>query len=333
MASKVDIWMPLYIGDILADTSHLDAERFGCYMLWLMHYWRKGPLSGNLADLVGIGKLRCVDATSTAQALLNEFFSLYLDGKWHQKRADVEIAKWQDKSLKAQEKAKTAAEARWGKDATSNATGTPQALLAPCPSSLPSSSPLSLTPPLPPEKKTKKQKPSSMTKKEKAVDPRRKDFIEDLQSDWKCFAKTKFPFDGSDGTQVDLFLKAWPELNRHQWRDCLRNRRNTPGVIPTERIYRWIPKLANYLNGALTEYGKLNNGGNNAAVSNGTGNQIMGVLKETLERRQRNRIISEDGDLQTSGEAGPGDPRTLHAIPSAPRLASVSGGDEGAFNF
>ena len=101
MPSKVDIWMPLYIGDILADTSHLDAERFGCYMLWLMHYWRKGPLADDVLDLVAIGKLRRKDAPSIAQALLDEFFAKNGDGKWHQKRADLEISKWQDKSLRS----------------------------------------------------------------------------------------------------------------------------------------------------------------------------------------------------------------------------------------
>src|ERR1700761_5568351 len=106
LPSKVDIWMPLYIGDYLADTSHLDAQRHGCYLLWMMHYWRKGPLCGNLDDLVAIGKLRGLDASSIAQALLNEFFILDGDNKWHQKRIDVEIIRWRDKSLKAKEKAK-----------------------------------------------------------------------------------------------------------------------------------------------------------------------------------------------------------------------------------
>lgn len=138
MPSKTDIWMPLYIGDILADTAHLDAERFGCYMLWLMHYWRKGPLSGNIDDLVGIGKLRGKDAPSIAQELLSEFFTVEEDSRWHQKRADIEKILWQGKQLKAQEKAKNAAAARWGNDAPS----IPQVMPTPCPSPSPSPSPL-----------------------------------------------------------------------------------------------------------------------------------------------------------------------------------------------
>ena len=138
MSNKPDIWMPLYIGDYLADTSHLDAERHGCYLLWMMHYWRKGPLPNNIRDLVGVGCLRSADAPSIAKALLEEFFTLEPDGCWHQKRQDIEIAKATVKSMKAQEKAKRAANSRWGNDAPSNApsnaSSTPQAMLTPCPS-------------------------------------------------------------------------------------------------------------------------------------------------------------------------------------------------------
>lgn len=145
MSSKPDIWMPLYIGDYLADTAHLDAEQSGCYLHWLMHYWRRGPLVDSVPELVKIGKLRSSDAPSIAQALLNEFFSLGLDQRWHQKRIDEELAAWAGKSIKAKEKAKRAAKVRWEKDAPSNATSnarsnawsTPQAMLEQCPSPSP----------------------------------------------------------------------------------------------------------------------------------------------------------------------------------------------------
>lgn len=112
-SKKTDIWMPLYIGDYLSDTQHLDASRHGCYLLWMMHYWKKGPLPDNIDSLLEIGKLRGPDAPSIAYALLSEYFTKNGDGRWHQKRADEEIAKWNAKRQKALEKAVAAAKARW----------------------------------------------------------------------------------------------------------------------------------------------------------------------------------------------------------------------------
>jgi uncharacterized protein YdaU (DUF1376 family) len=150
-APKTDTWMALYIGDYLADTTHLGAEESGAYLHLLMHYWRTGPLVDDLDRLVTISKLRGPDARSIAQALRDEFFTKHGDGRWHQKRADREIAIWQGKRLKAQEKARSAAGKRWGKDAPRNAPSMlqamPQAMLEQCP--LPSPSPLPLPLPSP----------------------------------------------------------------------------------------------------------------------------------------------------------------------------------------
>ncbi len=57
MSSKTDIWMPIFIGDFLADTSHLDAERTGAYLILLFRYWRKGPLPNDLQEIMLTGKL------------------------------------------------------------------------------------------------------------------------------------------------------------------------------------------------------------------------------------------------------------------------------------
>ena len=317
MPSKTDIWMPLYIGDILADTSHLDAERFGCYMLWLMHYWRKGPLSGNLPDLVGIGKLRCADALSIAQALLTEFFTQNGDSKWHQKRSDIEIAKWQDKQQKAQEKAKTAAEARWAKDAPSispsNPTSTPQAMPELCPSSLPSPSPISLTLTAPPQKKEKKQKtpPRSVSDVELAGTVPLVSGIEYRISK----QDVKGWMDAFPGIDVKAELKKFKA-----WLNANPTRRKTDKGI-NRAIFSWLEKEQN---SSRTN----RNGGQSATISNGTGNQIMGMVNKSLGRTEYQNTARQDGDLSASVETGRSDARTIHASFDRPRSESLPSGDE-----
>lgn len=142
MESKVDIWMPLVIGDYLADTSHLDTLQHGAYLLLLMHYWRKGPLPNDAAKLANIAKLP-KDAWSMNEAVLMEFFTEGEDGLLHQKRSDREKEKWMKSRTTAQQKAAKAAKARWG-DAPSIAPGNPQAL--PVQSPLPKPSPTNTKP-------------------------------------------------------------------------------------------------------------------------------------------------------------------------------------------
>jgi hypothetical protein len=70
------------------------------------------------------------------------------------------------------------------------------------------------------------------------------------------------------------------------------------------------------------------NGEKNATVSNGTGNKIVGVLKNSLGYPECEDSPWEDGDLPPDDETGRSDTGTVHAGSSQPRLASVSSGDE-----
>lgn len=143
-------WMPLFIGDYLADTQRLTAEQHGAYLLLIMDYWRNGSLPNNddVLDLITKG------AWAKHKAVLLTFFMQDGDALRHL-RIEKEIAKAAEKHHRAKEKASAAANKRWGNNATSTATRNAcsmnQAMHEQCPSPSPSPSPSpKVSTPLPP---------------------------------------------------------------------------------------------------------------------------------------------------------------------------------------
>lgn len=141
--AKPDIWMPLYIGDYLADTMHLTTEQHGAYLLLIMAYWKNGgALPNDDRKLMSICRLS-VDAWSMHKHTLASFFDLDSDPElWIHVRAEKEMSKAGDNQEKRTLRAQKAAEARWAKNAPSNASSNapsiPQAMLNECPSPSPS---------------------------------------------------------------------------------------------------------------------------------------------------------------------------------------------------
>lgn len=114
MSKKNDTWMPVYIGDYLADTSRLSTEQHGAYLLLLMDYWRNGPPLDDEAELASITKLS-VSQWRKHAAKLRDFF-VPTDGRLIQKRADIERARAGLISSKRSAAGKAGAAQRWGKD-------------------------------------------------------------------------------------------------------------------------------------------------------------------------------------------------------------------------
>jgi uncharacterized protein YdaU (DUF1376 family) len=90
--SRTDAWMPLYIGDYLADTMHLDAQEHGAYLLLLMHQWRNGPLPDDDKALAGIARVERKVWTNVVAPVVRRFFEV-VDGKLVQKRLQSERQK------------------------------------------------------------------------------------------------------------------------------------------------------------------------------------------------------------------------------------------------
>jgi uncharacterized protein YdaU (DUF1376 family) len=323
---KTDIWMPLYIGDFLADTTGLDAERTGCYLLWLMRYWREGCLPDDMPELIESGKLRSVDAPSIAQALLKRFFTKSDDGTWHQKRADLEIALWNGKKLKAKEKASKAAAKRWsGNDAPSIAPSNQQAMLEQCPSPSPLPLPKEqkqeqlLSPP--PEaseiskeqqkliksearklaqqmraaerarekEKARQSKPPTVSDEAKL---RHKLFKAAIFKYWKSKNDIDCPWDQQEGAQLEMWLKACPTIEIAKFTQFLRHRYQSD-VNHAERPSRWIKYVTNFANGPIKK--------GQRGLSNGQDNKSA-----ARERLDGNRLAIAEA-LASRGVRGPWD--------------------------
>jgi len=94
--------MPVYIGDYLADTIDLTNAEHGAYLKSLFMYWRKG---GALTE-EELKKVCGKDIHRVCQ------FYIWMDGKWHHKRVDIELGLAWKRKLAAEEKAKKSLEAR-----------------------------------------------------------------------------------------------------------------------------------------------------------------------------------------------------------------------------
>jgi uncharacterized protein YdaU (DUF1376 family) len=111
---KTDIWMPVFIGDYLADTMHLSTEQHGAYLLLLFHLWRRGSLRDEdavLAQISGLGE----SAWKQHRGVLAEFFSIH-GGLWQHARVEKERARVAAATQSKAKKAKLAASSRWGKN-------------------------------------------------------------------------------------------------------------------------------------------------------------------------------------------------------------------------
>ncbi|MCG4258185.1 YdaU family protein [Acetobacter senegalensis] len=98
--SKIKTWMPVYIGDYLADTMRLTTLQHGAYFLLMMEYWRQGPLPDDMDELCAIARADRKAWDKSIWPTLKRFFSKGEDGLLHQKRADIELAHAQSVSNK-----------------------------------------------------------------------------------------------------------------------------------------------------------------------------------------------------------------------------------------
>jgi uncharacterized protein YdaU (DUF1376 family) len=138
---KIDVWMPWYIADYLADTSHLTGPQHGSYLLLIAHEWRTGRLPNDMKLIVrltrnefflsltpSIARVVLENDSSTAKnehettqeivyrwlrCLLEEFFTLDGEGHWFNGRMEEIQEEWLQKKVRRVEKSKKAIKTRW----------------------------------------------------------------------------------------------------------------------------------------------------------------------------------------------------------------------------
>lgn len=88
-------WMPFYVGDYLAKTTHLTTEQHGAYLLLLLHYWANGSLPKDENQLMAIAKLEPSKWYSNRMAIANFF-----DKDWRNKRMEDELVRARNLSEK-----------------------------------------------------------------------------------------------------------------------------------------------------------------------------------------------------------------------------------------
>ena len=113
--SRADTWMPLYIGDYLADTMHLTAQQHGCYLLMLMHQWRNGPLADDDVQLAAIARVDLSVWKKLVAPVVRRFFEPTSAGL-SQKRLAKERDRSASNSAKRAEAGRKGAASRWEDD-------------------------------------------------------------------------------------------------------------------------------------------------------------------------------------------------------------------------
>ena len=105
-------YMPLFVGDYLADTAHLSTLEHGAYMLLIMSYWQTGkPLpatSDRRANVARMSNERWAEVEPT----LVEFFAVQEDGRWVHRRIEAELARLRERSAKASASGKASGQRR-----------------------------------------------------------------------------------------------------------------------------------------------------------------------------------------------------------------------------
>jgi uncharacterized protein YdaU (DUF1376 family) len=362
---KTDIWMPVFIGDYLADTMHLTTEQHGAYLLLLFHLWRRGSLRDDdavLAKISGLGET----AWNLHRPALAEFFKIH-DGLWQHGRVDKEKARVAATKKSMTKKAKSAASSRWRK---SDAPSIAQAMLGDADSESESESESEATLPLRPEVEpqvpplrfapvgmtslfsheddslgeellssqessasglelfSSQEKSSSPQKRDSEPDPRHRPFRSILAQYWrlKNHASPEMPWQGRDAKALADFLAACPRLNETQFRQMVDNRGRS-AVAHGDRVYLWIGNLTRFQE-EITVYNKpASAGGGYASRAEINRNSVVSAVDGALLLAQKHADRVGQTGAEPAGFIDAGVPAADGPGPGRCAVALAGSGD------
>jgi uncharacterized protein YdaU (DUF1376 family) len=237
--SAADFWMPVYIGDYLADTMHLTTEQHGAYLLLIFHLWRRATLPD---DNTVLAKITGLDASSwsSARPVLAEFFKIQ-DGQWRHGRVErerIRVAAKQETNVK---KAKSAASKRWRNASASRGPSIAQALPGDAN----------------PEPQPEPEFSGRLFPDDQPVSDSRHGVFRSLLAEYwrsKNHACPEMPWQGRDAKALSDLLDASPQLSESHFRQLLANRAKS-AVAHGDRVYLWIGNLTRFQE-EITVYNK-----------------------------------------------------------------------------
>jgi hypothetical protein len=172
-------------------------------------------------------------------------------------------------------------------------------------SRLPEPEPEPVPEPVPDKKPSRAKKREGTKTKTEVAEARHAEFKAAIHAYWKHKnPELECPWDGSEGAQLGMWLKANPKVEIEQFKNMLRNRARSPDVNHSVRPSKWIRDITDFANGPLDRFNKpLTGGANGKSTAQSKQANTIANVREAVARL---RGVDTAGAGEDRGPAGGG---------------------------